>query len=66
MGVSRLARLPIIENISIYHEQYLVRKLQLRATTISAEGPTRDAVLADYELLGVKSLHYVASRALKS
>ena len=46
-----LGRLPIIENISLYHDQYLVGKLRLRATTISADGPTRDAVLANYELL---------------
>ena len=51
-----LGRLPLIENVSIHHDQYLVGKLRLRATTISADGPTRDAVLADYELSGVTSL----------
>mgnify|MGYP000067554216 CR=1 FL=1 len=50
---STLGRLPIIENISVYHDQHLVGKLRLRATTISADGPTRDAVLSDYELSGV-------------
>ena len=50
---STLGRLPIIEIMSNQHDQYLFGKLRLRATTISAEGTTRDAVLVGYELPSV-------------